>query len=121
MDVSMDGLVHPVREIDVRKYVLVYSSRVLSSVAQRVSSLYAHACCTLSVPGALHEVQISCMWEARHFVMLCDGQSSPKTRRSERQKYFRLFFPKPPCSLASAAAAEAHEDSPWTKPKRVIS
>ena len=86
MDVSMDGLVHPVREIDVRKYVLVYSSRVLSSVAQRVSSLYAHACCTLSVPGALHEVQISCMWEARHFVMLCDGQSSPKTRRSERQK-----------------------------------
>ena len=68
MDVSMDGLVHPVREIDVRKYVLVYSSRVLSSVAQRVSSLYAHACCTLSVPGALHEVQISCMWEAHHFV-----------------------------------------------------
>jgi hypothetical protein len=116
MDVSMDGLVHPVREIDVRKYVLVYSSRVLSSVAQRVSSLYAHACCTLSVPGALHEVQISCMWEARHFVMLCDGQSSPKTRRSERQS-----FPKPLCSLASAAAAEAHEDSPWTKPKRVIS
>ena len=41
-----------------------------SSVAQRVSSLYAHACCTLSVPGALHEVQISCLWEARHFVML---------------------------------------------------
>jgi|LauGreDrversion4_1035100.scaffolds.fasta_scaffold09002_5 hypothetical protein len=29
MDVSMDGLVHPVRENDVRKYVLVYSSRVL--------------------------------------------------------------------------------------------
>jgi hypothetical protein len=25
MDVSMDGLVHPVREIYVRKYVLVYS------------------------------------------------------------------------------------------------
>jgi hypothetical protein len=72
MDVSMDGLVHPVREIDVRKYVLVY---MYSSVAQRVSSLYAHACCTLSVPGALHEVQISCLWEARHFVMLCDGRA----------------------------------------------
>ena len=115
----MDGLVHPVREIDVRKYVLVYSSRVLSSVAQRVSSLYAHACCTLSVPGALHEVQISCMWEARHFVKLCDGQSSPRTRRSERQSI--SAFPKPLCSLASAAAAEAHKDSPWTKPKRVIS
>jgi len=118
MDVSMDGLVHPVREIYVRKYVLVYSLGC-SSVAQRVSSLYAHACCTLSVPGALHEVQISCLWEARHFVTLCDGLSSPETRRSERQKYFR--FPKQLCSLASAAAAEAHEDSPWTKPKRVIS
>ena len=88
MDVSMDGLVHPVREIDVRKYVLVYSSRVLSSVAQRVSSLYAHACCTLSVPGALHEVQISCMWEAHHFVF----SSALKTRRSELQKY--SAFPK---------------------------
>ena len=116
MDVSMDGLVHPVREIDVRKYVLVYSLGC-SSVAQRVSSLYAHACCTLSVPGALHEVQISCLWEARHFVMLCDGLSLSQNASFRAAK----VFPKPLCSLASAAAAEAHEDSPWTKPKRVIS
>jgi hypothetical protein len=111
MDVSMDGLVHPVRENDVRKYVLVYSS-----VAQRVSSLYAHACCTLSVPGALHEVQISCLWEARHFVMLCDGLSS-KTRRSVRQKYFR--FSK--ATVLARIRRGSARGSPWTKPKRVIS
>ena len=45
MDVSMDGLVHPVREIVVRKYVLVYSSRVL--VLGRAACQFSLRACVL--------------------------------------------------------------------------